>query len=124
MQLLCKFKCPLLKSKPKIIFLKFYFEFFNTHISHLTQHFMLNMALKWHHKNISNNIIIFVEFWRLPDMFFGSFDCDYMPIPRKTPFGDVFKEYVTLYSHNNEFAFVFYSIYIIPSFLCTQVHFL
>jgi hypothetical protein len=34
-----------------------------TPISHLAQHSMINMALKWHHKNISNKIIIFKEFW-------------------------------------------------------------
>jgi hypothetical protein len=63
MQLLFKFKGPLLKPKPKIIFLNFYFQFFNTHISHLAQHCTINMELKWHHKNISNNITIFIEFW-------------------------------------------------------------
>jgi hypothetical protein len=67
-----KFKCPLLKPKPKIYF----FEFFNTHISHLVQHSTINMALKWHHKNISNKSILFIEFWWSLDMFFGSFDCD------------------------------------------------
>jgi hypothetical protein len=46
MQLLFKFKVPLLKPKPKIIFLNFYFELFNIHISHLTLHSMINMALK------------------------------------------------------------------------------
>jgi hypothetical protein len=35
------------------------------------------MALKWHHKNISNKITIFIEFWRLPSVLFDSFDCDY-----------------------------------------------
>jgi len=38
---------------------------------------MINMALKWHHKNISNKIIIFIEFWWSLDMFFSLFDCDY-----------------------------------------------
>jgi len=77
MQLLFKFKCLLLKPKPKIHILNFYFEFFNIHISHLSLDSMINMALKWHHKNISNKITIFIEFWELPNMFFGSFDCDY-----------------------------------------------
>jgi len=79
MQLLFKFKGPLLKPKPKKIILNFYFEFFNIHISHLALHFMINMALKWHHKNIFNKITIFIEFWCLPDMFFSLFDCDYTP---------------------------------------------
>jgi hypothetical protein len=35
------------------------------------------MALKWHHKNISNKIVVFIEFWQLLDVFFGSIDCDY-----------------------------------------------
>ncbi len=73
MQLLFKFKSPLLKPKPKIIF----FEFFNIHINHLALHSMINMALKWHHKNIFNKITVFIKFWWLPNMFFGSFDCDY-----------------------------------------------
>jgi hypothetical protein len=51
MQILFKFKGPLLKPKPKIIF-NFYFEFLNTHISHLAQLPMITMTLKWHHKNI------------------------------------------------------------------------
>ncbi len=25
---------------------------------------MINIALKWHHKNISNKIIVFIDFWR------------------------------------------------------------
>jgi len=62
MHILFKFKVHLLKPKPKIIFLNFYFEFFNTHINHVAQHSMINMALKWHHKNISNKIIVFIEF--------------------------------------------------------------
>jgi hypothetical protein len=37
---------------------------------------MINMALKWHHKDISNKIAVFIKFWSLFDMFFGSFDCD------------------------------------------------
>jgi hypothetical protein len=76
MQLLFKFKGLLLKPKPKIIFLNFCFEFFNIHISHLTLHSMINMSLKWHHKNISNKIIIFIKFWRSPNMLFGLFDYD------------------------------------------------
>jgi hypothetical protein len=46
MHILFKFKVHLLKPKPKIIFLNFYFEFFNTHINHVAQHSMINMALK------------------------------------------------------------------------------
>jgi hypothetical protein len=38
---------------------------------------MIDKALKWHHKNISTKIIVFIEFWGLPDVLFGSFDCDY-----------------------------------------------
>jgi len=72
MQILFKFKGFLLRLKHKII----YFEFFNIHISHLTLHFMINMPLKWHHKNKSNKIAIFIKFWQLLDMFFGSIDCD------------------------------------------------
>jgi hypothetical protein len=53
-----KFKCFLLKPKQKIIF----FEFFNIHISHLAQHSTINMALKWHHKNISNKNTILLSF--------------------------------------------------------------
>jgi hypothetical protein len=69
-----KFKGPLLKPKPKIII--FDFDFFNIHISHLALHFMINLTLKWHHKNISNKITIFIEFWCSLDMLFSSFDCD------------------------------------------------
>ncbi len=54
-----------------------FFEIFNIHISHLTLHSMINMALKWHHKNISKKITIFIEFWRSLDMLFALFDCDY-----------------------------------------------
>jgi len=68
MQLFFKFKGLLLKPKPKIFFLNIFFEFFNVHISHLALHSMINMALKWHHKNISNNFTIFIKFWRLPNM--------------------------------------------------------
>jgi len=37
---------------------------------------MIKMALKWHHKNISNKITIFIEIWQFLNMFFGSFDYD------------------------------------------------
>jgi hypothetical protein len=57
-QLLFKFKGHLLKPKPKIFVFNLYFEFPNIHISHLTQLPMITMALKWHHKNISNKITI------------------------------------------------------------------
>ncbi len=40
---------------------------------------MTNMALNWHHKNISNKIIVFLEFWQLLYVLFGSFDCDCTP---------------------------------------------
>jgi hypothetical protein len=40
---------------------------------------MINMALKQHQKNIFNKIRIFIESWWSPDMYFGSFDCDYNP---------------------------------------------
>jgi hypothetical protein len=90
-------------------FFNFNFEFFNTHISHLAQHSTINMTLKWNHKNIYNKIIVFVEFWWLPNLLFGSFDCDYTLIPPKMPFGDVFKDNVTLYSHNIVSASAFYS---------------
>jgi hypothetical protein len=76
MQLLFKFKGPLLKPKPKFIFLNF-IKKFNIHISHLAVHSMINMALKWHHKNISNKIIVFIEFRLSPNMLFGLFDYDY-----------------------------------------------
>jgi hypothetical protein len=75
MQLLFKFKGPLLKPKPKIIFFEI-FEFFNNHISHLTQHSTINMALKWDHKNIFNKITIFIKFRWSPNVLFGLFDCD------------------------------------------------
>ncbi len=45
-------------------------------ISHLAQNSMITKALKWHHKNISNKITAFIEFWQAPDVLFGSFDCD------------------------------------------------
>ncbi len=57
--------------------MNFYFEFFNIHISHLTLHSMVNMALKRNHKNISNKTIVFMEFWWSLDVLFGSIDCDY-----------------------------------------------
>ncbi len=47
-----------------------------TPISHLAQHSTINMVLKWHHKNISNKIIIFIKFWRSPDVLFDLFNCD------------------------------------------------
>jgi len=83
MQLLFKLKALLLKFKKKnwIIFGKF----FNIHISHLTLHSMINKALKWHHKNISNKIIVFIEFLWSPDVLFGLFDCDYTLPFIKTP---------------------------------------
>jgi hypothetical protein len=56
------------------VFWFFFGEFLNIHISHLTRHSTINMALKWHHKNIYNKITVFIEFWRLLDMFFGSID--------------------------------------------------
>jgi hypothetical protein len=59
MQLLFKFKDPLLKPKPKINYLIFKKKIFNIHINHLTLQSMINMALKWHHKNISNKIIVY-----------------------------------------------------------------
>jgi hypothetical protein len=37
---------------------------------------MINIAFKWHHKNISNKITNFIKIWQLPDLLFGSFDCD------------------------------------------------
>jgi hypothetical protein len=76
MQLLFKFKGPLLKPKPKIIFFNFYFESLNIHINHLSQLSMIIMASKWHHKNISNKITVLKEFQWLFDMVFGLFDCD------------------------------------------------
>ncbi len=56
--------------------MSFYFEFLNTHISHLTQLPMINMALKWQHKTIFFKITILKEFWQLFDMVFSLFDCD------------------------------------------------
>jgi hypothetical protein len=60
-----------------IIFLKICFECFNIHISHLALHSIIDMTLKWHHKNISNKIIVFIKFWQLPNVFFSLFNCDY-----------------------------------------------
>jgi hypothetical protein len=37
---------------------------------------MINMALKWHHKNISNKIVVLIEFLRSPNVLFGLFDYD------------------------------------------------
>jgi len=79
MQLLFKFQGLLLKPKLKIYF--FWISILNSstfiHINHLDKHSMINMALKWHHKNISNKITVFIKFRWLLDMFFGLFDCDY-----------------------------------------------
>jgi hypothetical protein len=47
---------------------------------------MINMALKWHHKNISNEVTILKKFWQSFNMFFGSFDCDYTHIVVVNPF--------------------------------------
>ncbi len=84
MQLLFNFKGPLLKPKPKIIIFNYFFEFFNIHINNLTIHSMINMALKWHHKNTSNKITIFIKFWQTPNIFFGLFNCDYTHCKNKT----------------------------------------
>jgi len=40
---------------------------------------MITMTLKWHHKNISNKIIVLKKIWQLFDMVFGSFDFDCTP---------------------------------------------
>ncbi len=68
---------------PILFFLNFFFEIFNIHISHLTLQSIINMTLKWHNKNISNKIIVFIEFWQLPDVLFVLFDydCTHMPYP-------------------------------------------
>jgi hypothetical protein len=51
------------KTKTQILFfLNLYFEFFISHISHLTQHSTINITLKWHHKNAFNNIIVLLSF--------------------------------------------------------------
>jgi hypothetical protein len=65
-----------IKTKTQIFKLKEK-KIFNIHITHLALHSMINMALKWYHKNISNKITVFIEFWWSPDVLFGSFDCDY-----------------------------------------------
>jgi hypothetical protein len=65
-----------IKTKTQIIIFSIIFEFLNIHISHLAQLPMITMALKWHHKNISNKIIVLKEFWWSSDMVFGLFDCD------------------------------------------------
>ncbi len=62
---------------PNFFFSNFYFEVLSIYISHLTQLLMITMALKWHHKNISNKITILKEFWQSYDIVFGLFDCDY-----------------------------------------------
>jgi hypothetical protein len=77
MQMLFKFKSPLLKPKPKLFFSNFYFEFPNSHIGHFTKLPMITMALKWHHKNIFNKITILKEFLQSSNIVFYSFDCDY-----------------------------------------------
>jgi hypothetical protein len=46
-------------------------------MNHLTQLPMINLALKWHHKNISNKVIVLKEFWQSFNMVFDLFDCDY-----------------------------------------------
>jgi len=63
--------------------MNFCFELFNIQINHLALHSMIKMALKWHHKNISNKIIVFIKFWQFPNVFFGSFDCDYTHVVLK-----------------------------------------
>jgi len=76
MQLLFKFKGFFTKTKTQNLF---FFKFICWNLQHSYQSFnttsMINLALKWHHKNISNNITVFIEFWWPPDMFFGSLDC-------------------------------------------------
>jgi hypothetical protein len=59
-----------------VMYITPHFEFFNTHISHLAQLRMIAMALKWHHKNISNKNIVLKEYWRSSNMVFGLFDYD------------------------------------------------
>jgi hypothetical protein len=80
MQWLFKFKSPISKPKLKIFFLDFYFELFSIHINHLTKLPMINIALKWHHKNISNKVTILKKFWPSSNMVLGLFDCDYTHI--------------------------------------------
>jgi len=46
-----------------------YLDFFNIHICHLTLHSMINLELKWHHKNISNKITFFIGFGNHPMCF-------------------------------------------------------
>jgi hypothetical protein len=70
MQLLFKFKEPLWKPKPKIIFFNFHFESLNIDIGHFTKLPMITMAWKWHHKNIFNKITVLKEFWQLSDIVF------------------------------------------------------
>jgi hypothetical protein len=53
MQLLIKFKNPLIKPKPqKFNFINFLFEFHSIHISYLAQLEMINIILKFQNKNI------------------------------------------------------------------------
>jgi hypothetical protein len=47
-----------------------WYEFIDTYISHLTQRPMINMAIKWHHMNVCNKVVI----WRLFTMVFGLFN--------------------------------------------------
>jgi hypothetical protein len=70
MQLLNKYKV-LYYQNLIYIFFNFNFEFLNIHISHLTQLPMITMALKWHHKNKSNKIIVLKEFWSSPNTIFA-----------------------------------------------------
>ncbi len=39
---------------------------------------MINMVLKWHHKNIFNKVIVLKVFCKLFDMVFGLFDCEFI----------------------------------------------
>jgi hypothetical protein len=47
---------PFTKTKTQIFKLKYFFEFFNPHINHLAQIFLINMTLKWHNINMSEKI--------------------------------------------------------------------
>jgi len=86
--MLFKFKSHLLNQNP-ILFFKNYF--FNIYFSHLALHSLIHMTLKWHHKNMSNKITIVIEFWWLPNVLFGSFDCDYT-LHLLLPFGVVWEK--------------------------------
>jgi hypothetical protein len=50
---------------------------------------MINMTLKWHHKNISNQITIFIKFWQSPNVVFGSFDYDSIPMVLQGKWGSL-----------------------------------